>query len=108
MSDLSIDESLLNSYITEMCRLSLLGVELSREKFKFLYDDIYLEHEMKRSDRFARCHGLKRYRINPALWPFLGVNNHYLVTKRKSNGLFLKEYDKYRDDSSQQNAQPDA
>jgi hypothetical protein len=68
-----IDEALHDTYIKNMCRLTVLGVEITKDVFKFIYDDTSFLRDMKLAEVYSFSTGSRNYKIHPALCPALGV-----------------------------------
>ena len=68
------DESQINEYISLLCRLSFLGVEVGENNFRFVDDP----EELRRNETLARKFverngGVQRYMINKPFWAFLEI-----------------------------------
>lgn len=70
-----IDGDLQKKYIQAMCRLSVLGLELRKDQFEYIYDDAEYERIFKLADTYTEQAGDRRFKVHPALQPHLGITD---------------------------------
>jgi hypothetical protein len=72
LDGVNVDAGAVGNLISAMCKLSVLGLEVEQDDFRYVYDDTQFELISRRAAAYTARIGYKRFKVHPALHPVLG------------------------------------